>query len=72
MFERILRQGLVLTSAGFKRLDIAIAEGIIQEMAETVTGSTIFEEDLSTYHLFPGRLTVMCILMSRVERLGRG
>lgn len=53
-FELLLRQGTLVSSAGVRRADLGIANGVIVAEAPELAGSADEEIDCAGLHVFPG------------------
>lgn len=53
-FDLLLRQGTLASSAGIRRADLGIADGVIVAEAPELTGSADEEIDCTGLHVFPG------------------
>jgi len=53
-FELLLRQGTLVSSAGVRRADLGIADGVIVAEAPDLAGSADDEIDCAGLHVFPG------------------
>jgi allantoinase len=53
-YDLILRHGTLLTAAGIKQVDLAIADGRVVAIDDELTGTSIEEIDAGGLHVFPG------------------
>ena len=57
-YDRIVRGGMVVTSAGVEKADIAIADGTIAAVAPDLEGAAREEIDARAWHVLPGVVDV--------------
>ncbi|HEY7091675.1 MAG TPA: amidohydrolase family protein, partial [Ktedonobacterales bacterium] len=53
-FDLLLRQGTLVSSAGVRRADLGVADGVIIAESPELAGSADEEIDCAALHIFPG------------------
>lgn len=58
MYDVIIRNGTIVTASGERKADVAVRKGVVEEVAESISGTSEKEIDASGLHIFPGAVDI--------------